>query len=145
MHELVGKFITKIYLSEDQQCLRFKTSPTFRASEANGGELEWTDGGDLVYLLDESGCSDSWFEDIEGVAFLLDAVVLAVRCISTEDIKKTEENKDEIFGYAIKTTRGDASIIYRNSAGSFYGGHCALITSKSNICDERKITEDWSG
>ncbi len=137
MQELVGKLIYQIWVNDVQNVLIFKTR-----------------AGLFIYRAEGDCCSETWFADIEGVAFLLMGTVIRVEEIpehSCEDNRSRQE-EDLIYGYAIRTNQGDASIIFRNSSNGYYDGWCKYAGHLLDFDIEdvqlrgplTRITKDWS-
>lgn len=99
---------------------------------------------DMFYRTWGDCCSETWFADIEGVSFMIDGHVREVEEIESKEIKdiRSRDEMDTVYGYKIKTHKGDGTIIYRNSSNGFYGGDCYL--SKPIEGNTIKIEEDWS-
>ncbi len=142
MQELVGKLIYEIWINGTQDVLVFKTPD-----------------GSFIYDAEGDCCSESWFADIEGVAFLLNSLIRSVEEIPKNNFSKYDFNagrkgtqEDErVYGYAIKTSQGDASIIFRNSSNGWYGGWCDYAGNIKLHPEEMElrgpliqITKDWS-
>jgi hypothetical protein len=137
MNELIGKTINEIWLDKAEQRLI-----TFKTNE-----------GDISYYADGDCCSESWFNDIDGVEFLLNHKVMQVKQIRVCDsceIKNSRQEFDEINTIVLVTDTGIADIIFRNSSNGYYGGSCELVTDngywKKDIeeMELTKITRDFS-
>jgi len=137
MKELIGKTIRQILVSNDQQILVFFCDyRNFVAYEADG-----------------DCCSESWFADITGVEALIHCKVESVEEMPMEGYNvedgRCRQDSDEAYGYKIKTNRGYADIVFRNSSNGYYGGTLIpwdfdfmreeVRTSK----DFEEIKKDW--
>jgi len=135
MGELVGKFITRIYVSDGEHALLFCHG---------GGEFS-------AYETVWDCCSEAWFADIEGVEALLGATVTCVEGIEIEVMQddRCRQNEDKFYDVKLTTTKGIATIVYRNSSNGCYGGSCELIERgswreiKAIVECNTRITEDW--
>lgn len=112
-HPLVGKKIAAVYLSTDQQAIKFVLD----------------DGKDVDAFADGDCCSHSWIEDVLDPESLIGKEVLAVEDLDLPDAlcgpTKTGyfEGEMRYYGCAIKTAGGVCTIAYRNSSNGYYGGN----------------------
>lgn len=139
---LVGETIVGIYVSKCQHNLYFQT-----ARQPN--VIQWETQADC--------CSETWFADIYNVKAILNTPILEVSSIrlpeelTEQDIRHRQDPYcDQFYGHNIKTAKGTATIVYRNSSNGYYGGwHQELKSELSLIPPLEKITaihqqEDWS-
>jgi hypothetical protein len=128
MKELIGKKVNALLVNSDQSILVFDT-----------------DGGDVVYRTDGDCCSETWFADITGVQALVGGTVAdaeEVEMAAVED-GRTRQEYDQFYGVKIKTDKGYADIVYRNSSNGYYGGSIDHV-SMDRPDDMTAITDDWS-
>lgn len=138
MKELVGKTITALYLDN-------QLSDDRLIFETDQGQLVWDTYSDC--------CSETWFADIVGVFALIGGTVTEVSEVSLEvltphqlDESRTRQDYDSIYGYKLKTDKGYADIIFRNSSNGYYGGSCFINTNAPHVDTStlKQITDDWS-
>ena len=128
MNELIGKTVSGLRVNEDQSVLVF----------------DHPDGTSTSYVTDGGCCSETWFADITGVAALLGGKVIEVEAVGlpTVDDKRTRQEEDLFYGVKLRTNKGMADIVYRNSSNGYYGGDISLNTSK--LPDGlTAIADDW--
>ena len=128
MKELIGKKINGLYVNADQSLLVFDT-----------------DDGDVAYRAWGDCCSETWFADIVGVPALLGGVVASaedVEMVAVED-GRTRQECDQFYGVKIKTDKGYADIVYRNSSNGYYGGDIDYVDIGGRPDDLTAITDDW--
>ena len=128
MNELIGKTVTGLRVNEDQSILAF----------------DHPDGTSTSYATYGDCCSETWFADITGVSALLGGKVLEVENVElpTVEDKRTRQEHDEFYGVKLRTDKGLADIVYRNSSNGYYGGSIDL---HSGALPESMtaITDDW--
>lgn len=146
MKELIGKEIHAIFVSQDQEMLKFVTSQ-----------------GEMVYVTEADCCSETWFADIifngrRGKFF--GSSVVSVNDLEVPEwlnrlINKdgrTRQEEDEVYGFQIKVASDyGLDIIFRNSSNGYYGGSCSLMDDFETKWNKEKledvvwtqITEDW--
>ena len=128
MKELIGKTITALRVNEDQSILAF----------------DHPDGTSTSYQTDGDCCSETWFADITGVAALIGATVAEAIEVEMEavDDGRTRQEEDCFYGVKLRTDKGMADIVYRNSSNGYYGGeiHLCQQTLPENMTS---ITDDW--
>ena len=130
MKDLVGKTIEAIFVSPGGEYLLFVTNQ-----------------GDITYATRGDCCSVTWFADITGVEALIGGKVEVTwevnmgsynvndgRCRQVEDIA---------YGYKIRTDKGYADIVFRNSSNGYYGGGIYRTHKILRRQYMRPITEDW--
>lgn len=129
MKELIGKKIVGIYVNGDQERLTF-VHP---------------DGNTSTYLTYEDCCSETWFADITGVNVLLGAQVLDVSEVPLEEVDdgRSRQEFDAFYGVKLRTDKGYADIVYRNSSNGYYGGSIDYVKEHQNVEDMTSITDDW--
>lgn len=112
MDNLIGQTIDEIRLSEDNETIVFKCGAEY-----------------IGYRTDADCCSETWFADILGVDALLGATVLQIVEMPWDMFDNYNINdgrcrqvEDAVYGYKLRTNRGYADIIFRNSSNGYYGG-----------------------
>jgi len=112
MKELIGKTITKIKISEEDTMIAFYCS----------------DGKRFVYDALGECCSTTWFADITGIEDLLNQEVLSVENLEVPWVEdgRCRQEYDEFYGISVKTIKGNATFIYRNSSNGAYSGRLEL-------------------
>lgn len=128
MKELVGKKINGLFVNSDQSLLVFDT-----------------DGGDVAYRTWGDCCSETWFADIVGVPALLGGIVASADDVEMADVEdgRTRQEYDHLYGVKIKTDKGYADIVYRNSSNGYYGGSIDHVSLPSRPDDLAAIADDW--
>ena len=130
MKELIGKRITQISVNDDQSILSFAT-----------------DGGTVSYQTYGDCCSESWFADITGVDALLGGTVQSADEVNMDGYNvedgRTRQVYDEAYGWKLRTDKGYADIVFRNSSNGYYGGWMELF---GGALPDTMVTifEDWS-
>lgn len=134
INALLGKKITGMQVSDDDAYLRFDT-----------------DAGRVLFFADADCCSETWFADITGVDALLGGRVLEVDEVDIGVVHDDRGRQDEDVAYGVKlrTDKGYADIVFRNSSNGYYGGGLRLITDYLDWpvpTDDTftPITADWS-
>jgi hypothetical protein len=135
MKELINKTISKILVNDDQSILIFETNE-----------------GDVIYETDADCCSETWFADITGVDALIGTTVTESEEVKMSEVKdgRTRQEYDSFYGIKLKTDKGYASIVYRNSSNGYYGGDIKFRDNKRESIFVNKpvqlteITSDWS-
>ena len=112
INPLIGKTLTAIYLSDDNESLKF----------------EFTEGEPLVVGTEGDCCSYTWIENIENPEAVIGSPVLVAEDISmpeaTEPSTKIEYHDSIAFyGFKISTLKGTCTIDYRNNSNGYYGGN----------------------
>lgn len=130
MKELVGKKINGIYVSEGENELAFDT---------DAGVIGYEGYGDC--------CSETWFADVLGVSALIGATVAAVEDVDLENYNiedgRGRQEADSVYGYKLRTDKGYADIVFRNSSNGYYGGSCDHMRNAPALESMRQITDDW--
>jgi hypothetical protein len=128
MQELTGKTITALRVNEDQSILAFGHP----------------DGSGAAYLAYGDCCSETWFADITGVTALIGGTVAEAAEVEMQavDDGRTRQDEDEFYGVKLRTEKGIADIVYRNSSNGYYGGSIGLWEGDlpGNMAS---ITDDW--
>lgn len=116
MKELFNKIVQEVWIdSENQEYILFKC-----------GRLE-----EVCYHGYGDCCSETYFSEINRLDNLIGHEVIGLEVIDQfpEDLPEREsrQESDEIYGYRLKTKKGYAVIIYRNSSNGYYGGSAELV------------------
>ena len=133
MKSLLGKTILGLKVSEDASTLHFDT-----------------DKGHVTYLTDGDCCSETWFADITGVSALLGGTVVDVEEVENMTAYNVNDGRgrqeeDQAYGWKIKTNKGYADIVYRNSINGYYGGSLVgVVINEAKIATLKPIIDDWS-
>jgi hypothetical protein len=128
MKELIGKTVSGLRVNEDQSILAF----------------DHPDGTSTVYETYGDCCSETWFADITGVSTLLGGTVIEAEEVALQMAQdsRTRQEEDKFYGVKLRTDKGYADIVYRNSSNGYYGGNIYL--SKNAPPDSMAaITDDW--
>jgi hypothetical protein len=132
LNHLVGTKIQSIKVSNDNEQLIITTDKNILGIDTYG-----------------DCCSETWFSDILGVKFLINATVSLVESVSMDgynvDDGRCKQLIDEVYGYKITTNKGNADIIFRNSSNGYYGGGLCWISEEYKKDDSKfiEITNDW--
>ena len=126
---LVGKRVKALYMHSDKTVLRLDLF-----------------GAKPVYLTATGDCcSQSWFEHVEGLAYLVGATVAIVEM--REMPEQTEHDGDciQYYGWSIKTDKGQCELEMRNSSNGYYGGECEIGNEPCHEYEGKlaKVTEDF--
>lgn len=128
---LVGRVLSGIAVSKDGET-------TLRLTGADGTAHYVVTEGDC--------CSESWWADVLGAASAYGGTVTDVRTLGLTDPGddgRTRQEEDEVYGYAIDTTKGTVTLAFRNSSNGYYGGW-AMGLAECPIADWQEITtNDW--
>jgi hypothetical protein len=129
MNELIGKTVASLRVSADQSILTF----------------DHPDGTSTSYLTDGDCCSETWFADITGVNALLGGKVVEVAEIDLPTVVdgRGRQDEDQFYGVKLRTEKGVADIVYRNSSNGYYGGSIGPFAGELPN-DMKTITDDWS-
>jgi hypothetical protein len=129
MRELLNKTISALYVSDDQQILSF----------------QHPDGSSTSYMTYGDCCSETWFADITGVDALLGAQVLEFQQVDIESAQdgRSRQDSDQIYGTKLRTSKGFADIVFRNSSNGYYGGCIELYELGPDHNDMLPVTADW--
>lgn len=128
---VIGRTLTGLAVSKDGET-------TLRLSFAEGDHHYVTTHGDC--------CSESWWADILGVgSWTYGKKILDILPISLPDSndRRTRQEIDALYGYAIKMEMGVITLIFRNSSNGYYGGWSS-DTDTPPECEWVEIREDWS-
>jgi hypothetical protein len=91
-------------------------------------------GKSYVYLRAYGDCcSTSWFEHIEGLQFLVGGTISDV--VEREMQKEFEDSNGDsiqVYGWSIKTDKGQCEIEMRNSSNGYYGGSVEFGTEDTS-------------
>ena len=128
MNKLIGKTVAGLRVNEDQSILAF----------------DHPDGTSTSYVTIAECCSETWFADITGVAALLGGKVLNAEAVDlpTVDDQRTRQEEDQFYGVKLRTDKGWADIVYRNSSNGYYGGEIGLYNGALPE-SMTAITDDW--
>ena len=109
MNPLIGKTITGLMLSKDNEAIKFQTTD-----------------GDIVAFCDGDCCSTTWIEAIENTVREFPALVTAAGEIEGGLPKPIEDDPEhdylQFYGFKVTTDKGVIVIDYRNSSNGYYGG-----------------------
>jgi hypothetical protein len=115
MHEMLGKTIHSHRVTEGGALLIIHTTKRRMVWECIAG-----------------CCSESWIEEILNPEFLR-GKVLAVRELSYREVPEYPDSGrqevDVTYGWAIDTSLGTATVIFRNSSNGYYSGCLELQSS----------------
>lgn len=67
-------------------------------------------------------CSNSWFDTLTGEEALEDAEVFSIEDVSMGEVGLEGHECVREYGLKIKTNKGYADIVMRNSSNGYYGG-----------------------
>lgn len=132
MKDLVGRTIAGISVGGRDELLSFDT-----------------DKGPVTYGTYGDCCSETWFADITGVKALIGGKVLEAEEVDMEkvgynvDDGRTRQDSDSAYGWKLKTDKGYADIIFRNSSNGYYGGDIEGPTFEKPKEAMTPITDDW--
>jgi hypothetical protein len=90
-------------------------------------------------------CSNSWFEHISGVEFLVGHTIVKTENIDMNSITPEDEKGHEClqqYGYRLTTDKGYFEIDMRNSSNGYYGGYI-VGPRKVEAPNCPEIKEDW--
>ena len=126
MKELEGRKVTGLLVNDDQSTLVVET-----------------DQGDVIFDAYDDCCSETWFADITGVSALLGGTVLEAEDVELPEVVdgRTRQEYDQFYGVKLRTDKGYADIVYRNSSNGYYGGN--LVVGKDRPENLTPITDDW--
>ena len=130
MNALIGRMVSRLFVSSGEGTLYFDTETGVLALDADG-----------------DCCSESWFADITGVDALLGATVLAVDVLDMPDVddNRSRQERDIAYGAQLTTTRGRCVVAFRNSSNGYYGGWITGPVDGAEIpATAKEITDDWS-
>jgi hypothetical protein len=131
LDSLDGKTVIGLDVSDREESIRFRC--------ADGSAVVWSTEGDC--------CSESWWADATGLDQLRGATVRGVRELELpdpEDDGRTRQESDVVYGYAIDTDAGSATLAFRNSSNGYYGGSAGLGRNR-DWHNWRELTgSEWS-
>lgn len=126
---LIGHQIGEISVSEGEESLR----------------IGLLDAPDVVIGTGADCCSETWWADITGAMSTRGGTVMQVRelelCEPTDH--RTRQEYDQAYGYAVYTTKGVLTLVFRNSSNGYYGGW-ALAGSEAGQSWRAIESEEWS-
>jgi hypothetical protein len=136
MHQLIGKVITGLELTEDRIAVRFLLG----------------DEKPVVAVCDADCCSSTWVEHISLPAGGFPAVVLEAADLEMPDLGD-QPGRDfmQYYGFQVKTDKGYLIIDYRNESNGYYGGslcwqsehhYGGVYGQNTPMLDWRAVTED---
>lgn len=110
-HELLGKVVTAVELSGDNESIQFRLN--------DGSAIVGTTWGDC--------CSHTWIEDVIAPEAAIGEILSVQELELPRELRlptRTDNFEDVIrfYGLAIKTSSGTCTIAYRNSSNGYYGG-----------------------
>jgi hypothetical protein len=116
-------------------------------------------------------CSESWWADILHGPSCYGARIYAVRELDLRELgsafyeavkthprlldpTRTRQEYDQLYGYELRTARGDVTLAFRNSSNGYYGGWAEHLTA-DGLADLARwrnapleftpiTTDDWS-
>jgi hypothetical protein len=121
---LTNKTITGIDVSVREEYLR----------------LHIQDGEDIILVASGDCCSETWFAEILSLDALFGEKILSgeeLNPLHKED-DYSRQQFDAFYGFALHTTKGTCTIIFRNSSNGYYGGD---IYTLDNIRDRQPHLE----
>ena len=132
---VIGRRITGLSVDSSQRTLR----------------LEFSDGTPVYFDTDADCCSETWWADILGFASCRGAIITNVRELSlpqNPDDDRTRQEYDSVYGYALDTSRGVITIVFRNSSNGYYGGGMGITTNADDLLHDPEswnaiTTNDW--
>lgn len=157
MKELIGKFVTDIYVSDDERFMKFNVK----------GEPP------IIYEAYGDCCSETWFADIipdwrfkdkDRENYPLEVLGCEELDIPTwlqEVIAADGRGRQEsetVYGFRLTlkdhawrpTVQHDLTIVFRNSSNGYYGGEVKLVDQENswykgriNSVEWLKINENW--
>ena len=108
MNALIGKTITRVWLAEDSQALKFDVA----------------EGDSVKVLVDADCCSETWIESLDTPELLIGGKVIAVEDLEMPDLGDIEGREViAYYGCKIVTDKGSCVIDYRNDSNGYYGGN----------------------
>lgn len=134
MDALVGKKIISVSINPDKTTLKFNL-------EAGPFNLPF-----IAFDAEGDCCSNSWFNNITGIANLLGEEVVEVESKAEPSESKpntTDHGEEEMsyYGVTLKTKKGFCDIEFRNSSNGYYGGYLTLNEGPTD--DFKPVTEDF--
>lgn len=128
LYELLARRVDRIWIGPGEHVLVIETDQ---------GRLAWEAMGDC--------CSESWFAELIGVAALLGGTVSDLEELSmgTTRDRRSRQDEDQIYGVALTTEKGTATLVFRNSSNGYYGGDLRVIRPPGTA-GFREITTEWS-
>jgi hypothetical protein len=110
LRKLVGRRVIDVRISPDKTVIAFKFDVSALVIQAVG-----------------DCCSESWFEHISGLEYLLAAVVRDIDVNDDESevvpVTPGRQEVERAYSYSIYTERGTCQIEMRNSSNGYYGGY----------------------
>ena len=106
----IGRHIKDFWISDNRTEMKF-----------------YTDDGTVVIECEPDCCSEAWIEHIDFPECLRDAMVVEVEEIKWHMLEEGmlgysgRQLVDQIYFLKIRTTKGYATIDYRNSSNGYYG------------------------
>jgi hypothetical protein len=132
---MIGKTINEMSISDDKECLIFKT---------NDGEFVYATMGDC--------CNSVWIEHIDNVDALLGGTVTEVQEASFGDWVELEEKDfkcefadeyEELAFWTMITNKGHCKIEVRNNHNGYYGGEVIQCSKIKDDATLKQLTEDF--
>lgn len=152
MKELVGKLVTSIYVSDDEQLMKFNIK----------------DEQPIIYQAYGDCCSETWFADIiSGWKFrqkVEDRENHPLEVVGCEDLDIPEwlqevivadgrgrQESDTVYGFKLTfkdhawrpAEQYDLTIIFRNSSNGYYGGEVELLDQDASWNKEKLAEAEW--
>jgi len=125
MNHLNGRKIIGVRMSANKTTLSFDT-----------------DNGTVCYVAEGDCCSESWFNHVSGLLFLIGSTIERVETLTTRGAPGTRQEEDTVYGWQIQSNRGTCAIEMRNSSNGCYGGSVQLDMS-ANGAATIPLTDDF--
>jgi len=125
MIELFGKTIQKIYMDSEKNYIVF---------------CGWTQQDVWPYRVTGGCCSSSQFDDLLDFQVLIGNEIIGIEKRLYEDTHSTSETI-KTYGYMLKTIKGQAEIVFRNTSNGYYDGDMEYL-SDAFLVDELPNSND---
>jgi hypothetical protein len=133
MKDLIGDTVNRVFVEESEYNMFFVTK--------SGAIWQLSVSGDC--------CSESWFSDFYNVEALLHGTITKINESGMPDYNvddgRGRQESDQVYGYEFVTTKGTATLVFRNSSNGYYGG--SMGPQKVGTLPHKglkEITADWS-
>lgn len=132
VQELVGKTVVGIDIAGEESALRFRCQ--------DRSVVIWAVYGDC--------CSESWWADAFELNSLRNSCVVSAEVLEMpelpDDDTRTRQEYDEVYGFKIKTWKGETKLAFRNSSNGYYGGEMTLAEKDDKYTWREIEGNDWS-